>query len=171
MKCPKCGFTTFDGYEFCPKCNNDFSDAHKKLSIIPYTINENNNYLLEKKDIPEPTIDEEQAVEEIPENTQDVVEKTEEENIDNLLETTTIDDKSENDVKLEDVNLSDNDESISLDDINLNEEAEDENAIKLENLDMELEHNKADDFSDTDEESISLDDIDLDNLLETNRED
>ncbi len=47
MKCPKCNYTTFDSYHFCPKCNTDFSSVFKKLSIIFYELGPNNNYLVE----------------------------------------------------------------------------------------------------------------------------
>ncbi len=144
MKCSKCKFTTFDGYEFCPRCNSDFSQIQKKLSIIPYIVNENNNYLLDiDKDIKEEPVltDDHETIEETVQSEENIKEEhsDKEENLDNLLDTTTVSDSSEED-------------TISLEDIN-----------------MEVEHNKVDESSDDD--SISLDDIDLGDLLETNRED
>ncbi len=137
MKCNKCNFTTFDGYEFCPNCNNDFSSAQKKLHIIPYNITDENNYLIEVEEPVENNIEEIHIEEPVSEQQ----EQSSSEDIESLLDTTAVD----------------------------SNKIDEEDTIKIDDIDMEIEHNKADDSSDDD--SISLDDINLDDLLETNRED
>ena len=63
MKCSKCSYTTFDNYDFCPKCSNDFSLLKKELNLLSFTLTDSNNYLLSKN---EPVIKE--SVEKILQN-------------------------------------------------------------------------------------------------------
>lgn len=39
MKCQKCGYVSFDGNQFCPKCNKDISDEITRLNLPLYKIN------------------------------------------------------------------------------------------------------------------------------------
>jgi hypothetical protein len=39
MKCQKCGYISFDGNQFCPKCNKDISDEITRLNLPLYKIN------------------------------------------------------------------------------------------------------------------------------------
>lgn len=36
MKCPKCGYTSFDYSQPCPKCNRDISEERKKMNLPSY---------------------------------------------------------------------------------------------------------------------------------------
>ncbi len=39
MKCPKCGYISFDYNQVCPKCNKDISSEQAKLNILPFQPN------------------------------------------------------------------------------------------------------------------------------------
>jgi hypothetical protein len=39
MRCPKCGYISFDYNKFCPKCNKDISDEQAKLNLHNYRHN------------------------------------------------------------------------------------------------------------------------------------
>lgn len=39
MKCPKCGYISFDHNQACPKCNRDISQEQAKLNILPFAPN------------------------------------------------------------------------------------------------------------------------------------
>jgi hypothetical protein len=39
MRCPKCGYISFDYNKFCPKCNKDISDEQTKLNLYNYKHN------------------------------------------------------------------------------------------------------------------------------------
>jgi hypothetical protein len=39
MRCPKCGYISFDYNKFCPKCNKDISDEQTKLNLHTYKHN------------------------------------------------------------------------------------------------------------------------------------
>ncbi len=141
MKCSKCGYITFDSYEFCPRCNTDFSKILKKLSIIPYTINDNNNYLIESEEI---------------------------ENIEsNQLDINNFKEQEHNNINKEEQETK---ESENLEEV-LDTKTNEDDEIKLDNIDIdfEVEHNEAD-SNEEDDGSISLEDINIDDLLETNRE-
>ena len=36
MKCPKCGYISFDFNDTCPKCNRDLSEVKRRLNIFPF---------------------------------------------------------------------------------------------------------------------------------------
>lgn len=36
MKCPKCGYITFDFYDACPKCNRDLTEVRNRLILFPF---------------------------------------------------------------------------------------------------------------------------------------
>ncbi len=38
MRCPKCGYISFDHNQICPKCNKDISDEQAKLNLPAYKI-------------------------------------------------------------------------------------------------------------------------------------
>jgi len=39
MKCPKCGYTSFDYVQVCPKCNKDISGVRDKMKLPSYAPN------------------------------------------------------------------------------------------------------------------------------------
>ena len=39
MRCPKCGYISFDHNQICPKCNKDISDEQAKLNLPTYKSN------------------------------------------------------------------------------------------------------------------------------------
>jgi len=39
MKCPECGYISFDNNVVCPKCSKDISDQMKKLNLPTYKTN------------------------------------------------------------------------------------------------------------------------------------
>jgi hypothetical protein len=39
MRCPKCGYISFDHNQICPKCNKDISDEQAKLNLPAYKSN------------------------------------------------------------------------------------------------------------------------------------
>ena len=39
MKCPKCGYTSFDYSETCPRCNKDLIAEREKMNLPPYRPN------------------------------------------------------------------------------------------------------------------------------------
>ena len=39
MRCPKCGYISFDHNQICPKCNKDISDEQAKLNLPTYKNN------------------------------------------------------------------------------------------------------------------------------------
>ena len=39
MKCPKCGYISFDYNDSCPKCNKDISAEREKMNLPSYAPN------------------------------------------------------------------------------------------------------------------------------------
>ena len=39
MKCPKCGYISFDDNQICPKCNRDISTERARMNLPSYRSN------------------------------------------------------------------------------------------------------------------------------------
>ena len=186
MKCIKCGYTTFDIYDFCPKCNSDLTIPAKTLNLLKYNLTESNNYLIE---------DNKEILEEFHENGNSIQNRNGEEEPEAIKENENLkgDDFIENSDKddvltLEDVEADevaaalDNFEKDKEDDaISIEDVSPDEVAVALENFEKETDDssekqtnveesdNTIENFEKLDDD-ISLEDIGLEDLLETNRE-
>ncbi len=160
MKCSKCGYTTFDIYEFCPKCRNDFTMARDTLGLLKYTLTDSNNYLIDPVEpFTENNFRERETLSSSPMAEQQLTGNNELGEINNIPAPEENADKDDNGaITLEDV---DHDEIVAALE---NFEEKDDN-VKTDELGSELEN-----FTQEDDGEISLEDIGLDDLLETNRE-
>ena len=61
MKCPKCGYISFDFNEKCPKCSRDLKEIRDKLILFPFEPSPVN--WLEEDEVAGPVFEEEREIE------------------------------------------------------------------------------------------------------------
>ena len=144
MKCPKCGFISFDFNDRCPKCNRDLTDVRNTLILFPFKPNPINWLEIEELEPEqEPQIAEEKEEIELEQVSLDslVEEKEEELSQEEAL--------SEEEIEIEPVDLKSLEQEIEKARKESKEKEKEEKKeeielepIDLENLEIELEEEK-----------------------------
>ncbi len=142
MKCPKCGFISFDFNDRCPKCNRELKDIRDTLILFPFKPNPINWLEIEELEPEqEPQIAEEKEEIELEQVSLDslVEEKEEELSQEEALS------EEEEEIEIEPVDLKSLEQEIEKARKESKEKEKEEielEPIDLENLEIELEEEK-----------------------------